>query len=614
MQSVVAPGMAIALASSGIAQTPGAAADDLPFRLGAFSKQIVEFNKPAAVAISENGEIFVTDTLNRRVAVVDREGNLLRTFGEDVLRSPGGIAIDIDEPQHLWVADEGCLVQFDLAGNVQLYAELGLGRRPLAGIAGSRAGVLAADEIGNRIVCAGPGSWFGEFGSNDGQFNHPTDVAVDEDGFIYVADSDNNRIQKFDVNGNFITKWGQWGPFPGMFDRPTGVEVRDDRVFVADQQNHRIQVFTTDGKLIYRWGVHALLPREGEGKLHYPADIAIDPNGNFAVICEGFENRIQIFECAADEITEAQLNTPPPPFAQQTHFGDYLDIDGKLLAIGEPESHTIYIFRIDRKVPVIITQFGMQGTQPGRFSRIGPIALDAEKKVLWVADQGSRVLQMFSLEDLDAEGEFRMQPFASRFVRAVDPGTLLDDGAGPIDPVAIDVDRVGRVLVADQNRDAVVLFEPESREASILTHWPEIADLRLSADGGILWCANEAGTTVVGIRADSSAFASHASVKDHLTGQLRAFLPLRSGWIAVDIAAGELVRMTDDQVERIGTFGSDNGQLWHPGQVRVADDGRIFVVDRGNHRAQIFSPGGEWLVTFGVGRARTNTDRPENDE
>ena len=49
-------------------------------------------------------------------------------------------------------------------------------------------------------------SW-GEFGTGNGQFKYPEDVAVDSAGHVFVADFHNNRIQKFDNNGNFISKW-----------------------------------------------------------------------------------------------------------------------------------------------------------------------------------------------------------------------------------------------------------------------------------------------------------------------------------------------------------------------------------------------------------------------
>src|SRR3989304_4859767 len=66
---------------------------------------------------------------------------------------------------------------------------------------------------------------FGTLGSGDGQFHDPSGVAVDSGGNIYVADTVNNRIQKFDSNGNFLLSFGSFGSGDGQFNSPFGVEV-----------------------------------------------------------------------------------------------------------------------------------------------------------------------------------------------------------------------------------------------------------------------------------------------------------------------------------------------------------------------------------------------------
>jgi len=95
----------------------------------------------------------------------------------------------------------------------------------------------------NSTPTGGITKW-GTRGNGDGQFNYPNGVAVDSAGNVYVADTFNNRIQKFDSNGG-ITKWGTYGTGDGEFWYPTGVAAVDSagKVYVADEGNSRIQVF-----------------------------------------------------------------------------------------------------------------------------------------------------------------------------------------------------------------------------------------------------------------------------------------------------------------------------------------------------------------------------------
>ena len=78
---------------------------------------------------------------------------------------------------------------------------------------------------------------------------------MDTSGNVYVANTSNDRIQKFDANGRFLTTWGSQGSGDGQFDEPGGVAVgADGAVYVADTVNHRIQKFSSDGALLAVWG------------------------------------------------------------------------------------------------------------------------------------------------------------------------------------------------------------------------------------------------------------------------------------------------------------------------------------------------------------------------
>ncbi|MGH9983072.1 MAG: hypothetical protein ACRD8W_03850 [Nitrososphaeraceae archaeon] len=91
----------------------------------------------------------------------------------------------------------------------------------------------------------------GAEGEADGQLVSLESLDVDSEGNVYVADYGNDRIQKFENDGNFITKWGAPGEAVRQFDGPTGLGVDlNDNKYVIDTNNHRIQKFSDDGAFI----------------------------------------------------------------------------------------------------------------------------------------------------------------------------------------------------------------------------------------------------------------------------------------------------------------------------------------------------------------------------
>jgi sugar lactone lactonase YvrE len=105
---------------------------------------------------------------------------------------------------------------------------------------------------GQQTATAGPsyklvGKW-GKTGRANGQFVNANGIAVDKAGIVYVADSDNHRVQVFSAKGAFLRKWGSHGTGNGQFDIAEDVEVAPDgTVWVADQQNGRLQAFSATG-------------------------------------------------------------------------------------------------------------------------------------------------------------------------------------------------------------------------------------------------------------------------------------------------------------------------------------------------------------------------------
>lgn len=156
--------------------------------------------------------------------------------------------------------------------------------------------VYVADSGNNRIQKFTSNGEFvakwGTKGAGDGELNGPYGIAVDSDGYVYVAEASNNRIQKFTSDGAFIAKWGTTGSGEGQLDWPHGVAVdQSGYVYVADTTNDRIQKFTSTGMFVAQWGSTGT----GEGEFDSPYDVAVDQAGN-TYVADSFNDRIQKFD------------------------------------------------------------------------------------------------------------------------------------------------------------------------------------------------------------------------------------------------------------------------------------------------------------------------------
>ncbi len=145
---------------------------------------------------------------------------------------------------------------------------------------------------------------WGTFGGGGGQFNSPSDVAVAPDASVYVADSGNNRIQRFDAGGAFIAQFGSAGAGPGQFQNPRGVAVDPQgNVYVADTLNDRVQKFDAGGTFVSAWGGAGT----GDGQFDDPQDVAADGAGN-VFVADGANNRIQRFDSSGAFIERLGAN------------------------------------------------------------------------------------------------------------------------------------------------------------------------------------------------------------------------------------------------------------------------------------------------------------------
>jgi uncharacterized protein (TIGR03663 family) len=142
-------------------------------------------------------------------------------------------------------------------------------------------------------------SSIGVQGVEQGQFTAPRGIAVAADNSFYVADSQNHRIQHFSENGEFIEAWGGFSgteenPPTGLFNEPWGVAVGPDgSVYVTDTWNHRVQKFNAHGKFIMSWGYFG--QAETPDAFWGPRGIAVDSAG-YVYVADTGNKRIVVFD------------------------------------------------------------------------------------------------------------------------------------------------------------------------------------------------------------------------------------------------------------------------------------------------------------------------------
>jgi len=229
-----------------------------------------QFSSIFGLAIDDNDQLLVTDGNLHHVLVFDPNHKLRARFGEGILEEPSGIAIDT-ENRFIYVADTGLdqIVVFD-ADSFKPLRTIGTG--------------------GKQHTLTTPGD-----------FSKPTNVAVDQDGNLYVSDTLNDRVEVFDADGSFIRTFGKNGDGPGDFERPKGIAIdADGHIWVADAMLCQLKVFTADGQPLMAMGGFGLLP----GQFQALTGLVIDKS-NRIFTTEQLPGRVQMFRYITN--AEAQV-------------------------------------------------------------------------------------------------------------------------------------------------------------------------------------------------------------------------------------------------------------------------------------------------------------------
>ncbi len=497
-------------------------------------------------------------------------------------------------------------------------------------------GVQAMTALSASVADADGYQYLAQWGNAPpagGEFNDPYGIAVDSAGNVYVADTSNNRVQKFTLTGTFLAAWGINGSGDGQFYSPEGIAVDSGgNVYVADTRNDRVQKFTSTGTFLTAWGTRG----GGDGQFNSPAGIAVDAAGN-VYVADTWNDRIQKFNATGGLLTTlANRGSGNGEFIEPS--GIAVDRTGNVYVTDE------VLDRVQVLAPngTVIAAWGTDGRDPGQFSSPTGIAVDSAGYV-YVADNGNSRVQKFTSSGAfvttwgalgTEEGQFS---FAYPKGIAVDrAGDVYVSASGSIhkytpdgtfvtawgsyrtadgefaSPWGIARDSAGNIYVVDAGNDRVQKF---TSSGAFLAKWGTQGsgdgqfsyphDLAIDSAGNV-YVPDMIGNRVQKFTSSGTFLTAWGGTRGGGDGQFDG------AWgIAVDGAGNVyVVDSFNNRVQKFtssgvflakwGTQGSGDGQFNSPEGIAVDGTGNVFVADTGNNRVQKFTPSGTFLATWGT--------------
>jgi tripartite motif-containing protein 71 len=581
MRHRIRPCVAAWVASVTVLAVPGAAAacpgapQGCPYTgVALFGQQGAGvFRFPQAVAVDRQGDVYVADEYSSIVQRFSPQGTFLGQFG-----SYGSLAGEMGAVGGLAVDRLGHVNVLDSANDrvEQFTAEGALVRA--WGTAGSGPGQF---RLGNRSPVAGGG------------------IATAGNS-VYVADTFNDRIQKFTLDGRWVRTFGQ-----GRLKRPMGLVAARDQVLVADDDNHRLVRFSTGGvmkKVAGRYG-------RGKGQLRYPYDVSLDAHGN-AWVADNIGGRIVVFD--------SQLRPKAAYGGFGTALGRFayvrsLAVDPILgrVYVADTANNRIQVLDLGGRV---VNAWGVSGRGPGNLTdpsdvtpdELGRLAVadTVDDRVELLDTSGQHVASLatrlisrpLGLGAASGSEVVVSDTFHDRVVRVGADGSIVGEiGSGPgsadgqfHSPHGIARGLLGDLYVADTGNDRVQHFNPSGSFNGVIGGLDGPEDVAVDRLGDVFVADTRAGQivkySILGtVLARWSGFDHPSSIAVGTDGS-----------IYVSEAGVDRIAMLDGNGKRRAAFGASGslpGEFVRPGGLAVLASGDLAVTDPRNNRLQLFTFG-----------------------
>jgi RHS repeat-associated protein len=286
-----------------------------PFNLYSYKAQVGvsgagngQFKSPSGVAVDSKGNVWVVDTLNRRIQefnekleYVAQVGSLGTANGK--FEEPEGIAVD--PKGNVWVADTWNSRVQEFNEKLEYLGKFGTKGQGVgqlnnpAGIAADAKGnIWVADNLNNRLQKFAEKTpeyayvrQLGAWGTASEQFKVPAGIGIDPKGNMWIADAQDNRLDEFNEKAEFLKSIGSEGSGNGQFNEPKGLAVdASGNVWVLESGNSRIQEFNEKGEFVRTFGSWG----SGNGQFEFPKGIAVDSKKNVWAV-DAWKNRVEEF-------------------------------------------------------------------------------------------------------------------------------------------------------------------------------------------------------------------------------------------------------------------------------------------------------------------------------
>lgn len=498
-----------------------------------------KFDSPRAIAINDIGEIFVADTFNRRLQKFDSAGNHLLTFGtfgqgEGEIFAPQGIAF---------------------AANSDLLVVDGLNK------------VLRYTQNGEFVAEWGKDYSSSEPNAND--LNYPSDVAVDNDGNIYIADSGNYRIQIYDPSGiyintiNILDGGSQVAPKGVALDNSGKLYITgNDKIFIYDTSNLSDSPITWGGS-----GTEL-------GLLGGATGIFIDKISGDIYVAEETNNRVTIFNSNGQVLTTLGK---PGLVDGYFYFPQDVTIVNDNVYITDMLNNRIQVFNLDG---TFVNKWGTLGNSNGQFDE--PLSIDSDTEgYIYITDSNNLRVQKF-----DSSGNWlKTYDLLDHYPSECKTGDLI------CTPNDITIDQNDTLFITINSIEGAHGILKLSNSGNLLDLWPvdgssiatdSIGNVYTTWGGYIFKYRNEDGELLNTFGEGPGPNKGYRGLEVDQFGNIFTM----NTWLSY------LIQFSS-QGNLLGTFGqkgNDPGQFFIGSQMAITNDGTIYIADVENQRVQVIAP------------------------